>query len=379
MQHLWWQLPGPNQFVSQVVQDVRDGMNVVLCLPEHVPGGLAYAIRSALDGGGGWLWYTLDIHGHDSVEPVHVLYSRFVPEAPSDAIRNAKTLSQEETFAGKILWLEGLTANSWPAWKAFLTDYEHACRARSLLERTLFCVPLTGMLALDPPAENVCLSHHAWRGVVNHLDMLLFTSNLFQDRRMPALQKRVVTSIVTNLALWDPAVAERFTAEDLEHILHPVSILQEIARERGWHPIADNPSPCLWSRGMVDLTEGEESVHSAALALADIQGTVIRRIWSAEVGVMLPFVEERRQEILAHIAGVLRVPFTTRFGEVISDVHDLEIGHIESQLITNGIKVHPDIRRLIQRLREIRNCLSHLDPLTLDLLLCAEISTTTSL
>jgi hypothetical protein len=379
MQQLWWQLPGPNQFVLQVVQDVRDGKNVVLCLPEYAPGGLAYAIRSVLDDGDGWLWYTLDIHGHDSVEPAHVLYSRFVPEAPSDAIRNGKTLSQEETFAGKILWLEGLTANSWPAWKAFLTDYEHACRSCSLFERTLFCVPLTGMLPLDPPAENVCLSHHPWRGVVNRLDMLLFTSNLFQDRRMPAFQKRVVTSVVANLALWDPAVAERFTSEDLEHILHPVSILQEIARERGWHPIAGKLPPCLWSRGMVDLMEGEESVHSAALALADIQGTIRRRIWSAEVGVMLPFVEERRQEILAHLAGVLRVPFTTRFGEVISDVHDLEIGHIENQLITNGIKVHPDIRRLVQQLREIRNCLSHLDPLTLDLLFCAEISTIASL
>jgi hypothetical protein len=112
--------------------------------------------------------------------------------------------------------------------------------------------------------------------------------------------------------------------------LHPVLTLQEIARERGWNPIADNPSSCLWSRGMVDLTEGEESVHSAALALADLQGTVRRRIWSAEVGVMLPFVEERHQKILSHLAGVLKVPFTTRFGELISDVHDLEIGHIES-------------------------------------------------
>jgi hypothetical protein len=81
---------------------------------------------------------------------------------------------------------------------------------------------------------------------------------------------------------------------------------------------------------MVDLTEGEESVHSAALALADLQGTVRRRIWSAEVGVMLPFVEERHQKILSHLAGVLKVPFTTGFGELISDVHDSEIGHIES-------------------------------------------------
>jgi hypothetical protein len=127
---------------------------------------------------------------------------------------------------------------------------------------------------------------------------------------------------------------------------------------------------------MIDVIEGEENIHSASLALKDFKGTIARRIWSAEVGVILPFVEERRQEILTHLAGVLRVPFTTRFGEVISDVRDLEIGHIESQLINSGITVHPNVRRLVRRLREIRNCLSHLEPLSLELLLDAEINTT---
>jgi hypothetical protein len=377
MQHLWWQLPGPDQFVLRVVQDLRDGKNVILCLPEHLPSGLAFAIRSALSEGEDWPWYTLHIYGDDPVEPAHLLFSRFVPEVCPNALRNAKTLAQEEAFAGKIIWLDGLTPNIWSAWKAFVLDYEHACRSRSLLERTVFCIPLTGDLALDPPAEDVCLSHHHWRGVVDRLDMLLFTSSLFQDRGMPTLQKRIVTSVVANLALWDPAVTERFASEDLEKILHPVPILQEIARGRGWCPADGGSPPYSWSKGMIDLMEEEESIHSAALALNDAKGIITRRIWSAEVGVMLPFVEERRQELLTRLAGVLMVPFTTRFGEVISDVHDLEIGHIESQLINNGITVHPNVRRLVQRLREIRNCLSHLEPLSLELLLGAGINTTT--
>jgi len=376
MQHLWWQLPGPNRFVLRVVQDLRDGKNVILCLPEHLPGGLAYAVRSTLSEGDDWSWHTLHVHGDDPVEPAHLLFSRFVPEVCPEAIRNAQTLSKEEAFTGKVIWLDGLTPNIWPIWKAFIADYEHACRSRSLLERTLFCVPLIGDLAFAPPAEDVCLSQHHWRGVVDRLDMLLFTSSLFQERWMPALQKRVVTSVVANLALWDPAVTERFASEELEKILHPVPILQEIARGRGWCPADGHSPPYLWSSGMIDLIEGEENIHSAALALKDVKGTITRRIWSAEVGVMLPFVEERRQEILTHLAGVLRVPFSTRFGEVISDVHDLEIGHIESQLINNGITVHPNFRRFVRRLREIRNCLSHLEPLSLDLLLDAEINTT---
>jgi hypothetical protein len=108
---------------------------------------------------------------------------------------------------------------------------------------------------------------------------------------------------------------------------------------------------------------GEEKVHSAYLALDDPKGEVERRVWSAQVGVLLPFVEERRQELLARLDGVLRVPFRTRFGEEITDLRDLEIGHIESQLLTSPLAVDPDVRRQVRRLREIRNSLAHLETL----------------
>jgi hypothetical protein len=50
----------------------------------------------------------------------------------------------------------------------------------------------------------------------------------------------------------------------------------------------------------------------------------------------------------------------TRFGEEITDIRDLEIGHIESQLANNPA-VSNSIRQLIMQLRQIRNALSHLE------------------
>ena len=87
---------------------------------------------------------------------------------------------------------------------------------------------------------------------------------------------------------------------------------------------------------------------------------------------MLPFVEEQRQDILARFAGVLRVPFTTRFGEEITNIRDLEIGHIESQLADN-LAVSSRIRQWIKQLRKIRNALSHLEPLDSAMLLSGEV------
>jgi len=374
MNTLWWQLPGPNRFVSRIIQDLRDGKNVILCLPEYSPSGLASAVRSTLGDSGDWSWNALRACDEDQTDPAHLLFSRFVPDMSPNTIWNAHTLSKEESFAGKIIWLDNLTPSTWSAWKEFITDYEPVCRSRSLLDRTLFCVPLIGELALDPPKEDVCLAHHYWRDAVDRLDMLLFTSSIFQEKRMPDLQKRVAISIIANIALWDPAVGERLVHEDLEKILSPVPILQEVARERGWYPEDTNSDSWSWHRGMKDRIDGEEKIHSAVLAFNDVDSEIERRIWSAEIGVVLPFIEERRQEILGRLAGLLKVPFKTRFGEVISDLRDLEIGHIESQVIHNGVAVNPKIRRLIHRLREIRNCLSHLEPLSPELLLCEEIN-----
>ena len=123
---------------------------------------------------------------------------------------------------------------------------------------------------------------------------------------------------------------------------------------------------------MKDMVDGIEKEHSALLALRHDARALQRRIWNAEVGVMLPFVEEQRQDILARFAGVLRVPFMTRFGEEITDIRDLEIGHIESQLANNPA-VSSSIRQLITQLRTIRNALSHLESLDPALLLSGEV------
>ena len=375
MSGLWWQLPGPSRFVSRIVQDLRDGKNVMLCLPEHLPDGLSSAIRSALGNSNEWPWHSIQVQEEDkAADPASLLFSRFVSNASPGALWNARTLAEAEDFAGKIIWLDSLSAREWSAWKAFLIDYEYACRSRSMFERSLFCVPLVGELALSPPLEEVCLSHHSWHGAVDLLDMLVFTTTLFQTKQISHLQKRIAVSITAHIALWDPTVSECLARESLGGIFDPIPTLLEIAKERGWDHDCDVLSSCSWHKGMIDVVDEEERIHSAVLVSHGGASAIKQRIWNAEVGVMLPFVEERRQEILTRLAGVLQVPFTTGFGEVITDLRDLEIGHIESQLTYNSTSVSPEVRLLVRRLREIRNCLSHLEPLNPELLLYDEIT-----
>ena len=45
MYRSWWQLPGPNAFISMITEDLRDGLNVLFYLPKHAPSGVSKAIR----------------------------------------------------------------------------------------------------------------------------------------------------------------------------------------------------------------------------------------------------------------------------------------------------------------------------------------------
>jgi hypothetical protein len=120
--------------------------------------------------------------------------------------------------------------------------------------------------------------------------------------------------------------------------------------------------------GSADRVDGQEVMHSAFLASNGGTSAVHRRVWTGQVGVLLPFVEERRQDLLGLLAGVLQVPYRTRFG-VVEDPRDLEIGHIESQLHAVTFSGRNDLLDLARKLREIRNCLSHQEPVAAQQLL----------
>lgn len=374
MARVWMQLPGPAGWVATVVDELRAGRNVVLCVPEYAPADedLRTAIRLGLDHDHEWRTLRVPSDGEGPAKPVEFLFSSLAPRAPGHEVQNVGTLLRQDGFGGCFIWLDGIDAAAWPTWRQFLTEYSHACRATSLLDRTVFCVLLRGGLALEPPTEDVCLALHRWHGVVESLDAALLAAQLVQGRGLPRLQKRVTVAIVAQLAQWDLTVVERLALEDLQHLLDPVQILQEIARERQWSQVDAEAGACTWHRGMADCVDAEMQVHSAILALRDPPIGLERRLWTAQVGVLLPFVEEQRQGVLIQLGGFLTTPFKTRFGYTITDIKDLEIGHIKAQIVSNGLPVPPTTRNLVQCLVDIRNALAHLERVPLELLLATE-------
>jgi len=363
MFRFWWQLPGPARFVSNVVTNLREGKNVVLCVPEFVPDGLRTAIRTGVEAIGSFHWTTMPVSDYPSDRPADMLFRRFVPAAPADTIRSADNLAHESSFFGKIIWLENIADVDWPRWKEFLTDYAHVCRSHGELERSVFCTLLVGSVAKDIPRDDVCLVRCYWRDMISRLDMLLFAYHCLQERRLGRLDRELVVHIVANLAGWDPRLALDLSSAQPCDILRPLPLLRELARKRGWLFCSNDLDAIDWYRGVHDTVEGQNFIHTLALVNDDRHCEIDHRVWRAEVAVMLPFVEERRRELLGHLRGVLKLPHKTQTGEIIDNLLDLEIGHICHQLAVNRSRNHESVRRTAQKLRDIRNALSHLEPL----------------
>lgn len=364
MYNFWWQLPGPKSFIDRLVQDIRDGKNIIMCLPKYSPyEKLSKAVRIEMENDE-WEWHLIDTQ--EEKDPVNLLFKRFIPNHRIDQIRNANTLAKDPVFKGKLIWLTNINQNNWLSWREFIVDYANICRHYCLLDRTLFCIPLIGELTLNLPSEDICLSLHRWCNYIDRTDMLVFTSQFFREKAIPLIEKQMIISVIVNLSLWDPFTSERLANESIDKILKPNYILKQIARERDWDNSDFVNERLLWLSGIKNEFEGKEEFHSAILSLHDPKKEIERRIWSAQVGVYFPFIEQKRQEILVKLKNVLKVPFTTRF-ETINNIWDLEIGHIESQIV-NEISVPMELKKLVKRLRIMRNKLSHLNSLDEDIL-----------
>ena len=371
----WWQLPGPSAYCEDAAQDLREGKNIILKLPENMPGGILDCMHRAFPTEEGGSWSKHVVQDGDRA-PINQLYRSFVIDRKPSDIRNPASLAREEALSGRIIWLEGITTELWPEWKEFLENYAHACRSVDPIERLLFCVPLVGQIANTSPHEDVCLSHHKWLGCVDSLDTLLYTHSCFRKKNVPEPLKRLTIAMTASLAQWDPLIVDDISVLPIENIFDPFFVLQRIAEKRCWSS-NDYNSP-KWHKGQVNIVDGIKMIHPALLSVSNKIEAVQQKIWAAQVGIMLPFVETCRQRLLQILPIALKVPYKTRFGEVITSRKGLEIGHIESQIYRNGNYVPPELKYMVPKLREIRNRLAHMEPLSLDLVACKEIVLTAS-
>jgi hypothetical protein len=354
----WWELPGPKAFVNAIENDVREGKSVFLHLPDHSPKRLSASLNKAL--GDDLRWFSTTIV--QDIAPINFLYELLVPNSDAALLRSARSLVSESAFQRQLIWIEGISTKSWPTWSQFFAEYDCASRGIHPARRTQFLVPLFNSLGLLKDSEAIGISHQIWDGWLQYGDMLFYSCSWVGERTTP-LETELTIALVAELARWDPELCEWLARFSPEQLIKPKAILAEFSSMRGWNGNLAGPIRDAWHRGGCHTVRGRSVLHSCFSSLEELE----RLVWKAEIAVLMPYIEEKRQHLLKKYAKNLDIPFTTNNGEVIHDLYDLEIGHIE-WLLTSVSGISREEMEAISDLKRARNSLSHLKPVEVPVL-----------
>jgi hypothetical protein len=351
-QSLWWQLPGPREFLETLVDDLREGRHIVVLLPEHGPQnhGLLSALREEWREDGA-IESVLASAGQTAVEALTERYP-----VPPGVHPTPQTLMSVPGFRGRVIWVDGLSEKAWTSWREFLTEYQHLTRNVGLIERTIFIAPVVGEATRATISADVGLSVRRWDGMVDRADMLLFSMYAVRPRGFPSRLASLLSATIAQVAVFDPEVVLRLADERPERVLVPTDVLLDVARERRW----ERGTPRDWTIGTSSVIEGRQESHAALEALGE---GVERRLWQAQVAVLFPVIEEHRLSLVRRLRRHLRIPFRAQ-SELITDPRDLELGHLLHQILAFRLPIARADRDLVMELKEARNHLAHLEPLS---------------
>ena len=353
----FWQLPEPACFLRTVFEDLRAGYNVVLALPDHVPGGWATSLRGALTSASLPRLESIQTDGLPPMSAIHMALRL----GPCSARATVSDLCDQAGFQGRIIHLHKFAPDTWRVWIDFLQEYEDSCRHKELAARTLFVVTLSGKLAMNAPEPANLLRVHQWLARMDGLNAQLYAANLLTSSTLSRWQRQLAVALLAELALWDPEVTAVGASRSLAEILNPEFWLADFARTRGWTVTDDLGSPIAEWRGLRQPFEGRNRIHSAWLALAGRTEKLAQRVWNGQVAALFPLLEHHRRELLNCHRPLLHVPWLTQYGKTINEIEELELSHIADQLRLQNRHYLRPIYDFVYWLRDIRNDLAHLD------------------
>ena len=349
-----WHLPGPSEYVTAVERSVRNGENVILRFPEGVPSGFESVLHARLEYCGRWRRVVVSPSTESMpAEPLRYLFNQFAPELSTVPDLTPVELCEEGGFRGCLIWIDGLCRENSLEWMCFLEKYAQVSRNVSRLKRTLFIVPVNGETP-DSLGRDVALMVHDWARVVDEMDLAFLANDRLRARGVVETLRKLLVMTIAQVAAWDCAVAERLAQARTEEILDPLEFLKSDARTRGW----TRETPPSVTLG----TESYLGVAHAALAAIREPDEIRRRIWSAQVSVLLPVIEMRRREIIREhhhqITAELRRKGRAR------DPETLEIGDLAPLFSRARFdRFDPNVISRVERLRLARNELAHGRPL----------------
>ena len=292
---LYWDLPGPRLLADQAVGGTLAGRTCLVRLPAHVPAGFDVVLRRALQSEEAP--YTLLRPASDIVPAVAVaqaLTGQAVSGVPS-----AAAILRMPDACGQTALVLGMTPDLWPAWRVFLSEWQAAIAFTTTAARPRILAVLAGdgfAHDLSASTGTTILRLKAAR----ETDLATWAEDHLTaaNHTLPRLQRRLLRTTLVELAQWDAGTIADLARETPETILEPHGWLRRHAAARGW----TSETPATDACSTAGMMEGDRSIHLALQLLRapeEATAELERRLWHAQVPVLLPWVEDRRVEFLS--------------------------------------------------------------------------------
>lgn len=394
----WWQMPGPAQLVEQVVRDLEEGNCAVVYLPRYAPPDFRRALRRQAERPHSPReWHFLNNEISSEQPLVSWLWEQWHSNTGQPCplhLTIKQLLSVDFADSGGIWELPSLGEIPPLHWLKFLDDYQREIHSLLRVRRNVLVLvvedsPVLSCLSYRSQAQ---LVFHTYKMQPSKLDMLLFL-----NQQVPAIgapqfkpeERELRIHSAAALYPTDPLAA----IEQAENgSLNPAIIIGQIReqqKQRDWlEEIAPQDENSRWVMGMVSYVDGQIEHHLGAPHEAPLEARIRQALWLAQVRVLLPWMEYQRWRLLhkpelkRYLQRELeREPFHKKFEgghEVnVTEPEKLEPSHILSVIKRKHPSPHPlstsllkseRLHRQLAILIECRNALSHLSPLSEQLL-----------
>jgi hypothetical protein len=227
-------------------------------------------------------------------------------------------------------------------------------------------------------SSDVAMTSIWWWGRVARWDVATYIAGLPGPGDLDGVLAEVRAETVVEVARWDLDLAEELTSSwsgepaDLPSLLKDWRRVPDLQlRDPGLVSETVRPPDQLlahWDERAVERWHHHHCVSGCSLVTDP--GKLDRVVWAAQARVLLPWIEERRAAQQAQVIGFLG---PQRWESVLQDCFQhpmsasspLEIGALDRVVrMTIGSR-DVKLKDAIRRLRDARNCLAHMRPLSL--------------
>ncbi len=361
----WWNnITGANRLVSRVVDTLLNNEPAVLVVPSDLP--WRYQMRSAVETSFRRNTSSeMIIDMVDAIDdcasynnPGHFLLERY---GQNREVRNGyreksrKTIQtyllEKDVLKNKIIWVKGLSNDQAKIWISFCQGYipKHSGCGQFVLEMH----GEAGFKSCNPIF---------FKDSISRYDVQLFNSIILDTTtKLHFGWKNYIATVVAALCDFDAEISEKtisimdYKKDNPVNVIKKISEMEEYSRRGG----------------------EDQSRHVLAHARRDNNQYLNRRIWSAQVRVLFPLIEEERINLIEDMKGEIQDALIQniidQYGNQITDIYDVELGTLDYMMSHKDEKglymLHvpkEETREKIHFLRLCRNLLAHGDICTPD-------------